>query len=80
MNHNMIQTCRLPWVHPHRDAMYVTQTMLNLINSRLMNIADREMVNASREITEILQKVYFYSVDKLGFDLHPRIKAALTEK
>lgn len=54
--------------------------MLDLINGRSMSIADREMVDASREITETLQKVYFYSVDKLGFDMHPRIKAALTKK
>ena len=54
--------------------------MLDLINGRSMSLSDDQMYNASREISETLQKVYFYSVDKLDFDMHPRIKAALTKK
>jgi len=53
---------------------------LDMIAGRSMSIDDREMVNASQEISKTLQKVYFYSVDKLGFSMHPRIKAALKKK
>lgn len=55
--------------------------MLDLVQGRTMSIKDQEVYNARSEVIETLQAFYLYGCRNIkGFQMHPRIKAALEKK
>jgi hypothetical protein len=55
--------------------------MLDLIQGRSMSIKDEDVYNARSEVIETLQAFYLYGCRNIkGYQMHPRIKAAMEKK
>ncbi|QRN82850.1 hypothetical protein JR338_10570 [Chloroflexota bacterium] len=55
--------------------------LLDLVRGKSMSISDDKIYSASSEVTKAVQAFYFYSVENFtGYDMHPRIRKAVTKK
>jgi len=76
-----VQQGEYDWQARDKEFFHLTESiLLDLIQGRPMSIDDQDIYHARDEVIKAVQAFYFYSVNKFPeFEIHPRIKRALSK-
>ncbi len=76
-----VQQGEYDWQVRDKEFFHLTESiLLDLIQGRPMSIDDQDIYHARDEVIKAVQAFYFYSVNKFPeFEIHPRIKRALSK-